>query len=1051
MNRLIDFFTRKGVFGDLLTVTVIAVGIACTLLIRKEVFPNVNFDIIVITTIYPGASPEEVEKLVTNKIERELQAVNGIKRLTSTSTESRSVIVVQLDPDQISAEKGKREVDSAVDRVTDLPKDVEDPNVTELESKNQPIVEIGVYGELSDLEMLEQARRIERELERLDEVASVNISDERDVEIQVEADPGKLDRFRISLQEVTNAIAAKNVSIPGGTLKVSAGDPDGQEKVVRTVGEYKNADDVKRTVVRGNDLGDSIRVQDLAKVEMAVSRPTVIHRTNGQPGVHMVVIKKGGKDAVTLVEKVRARMKEIEPLLSPKVNYDFVNDVSYYVKRRISILTGNLAMGLVLVLGILSLLLPFRVAALVSLGIPFAFLGTMIIYYTQDLSINLISLLGLIIVVGMLVDDAIVVMDNSVRLMEEGLEPMEAAIKGAQQMWPPVLASVFTTVTAFAPMLFMSGIFGKFIREMPLGVMIALGISLLESFLILPYHISRWVTVEKRAGKQKKGHLDRILAKTESFWDHTVLPRYRKLLQVLIAHRYKVAGGGVALFFGSIALAALGMRFVLFPPDGIDVFLVRATAPVGTRIERTLELTRPIEEALKKLPPSELQAFTAAIGYQGQDNFDPDTKRGSEYAIFKIYLTPEMRRPRDTKTIIAALRESVGEIPGLKKVSFDQVNPGPPVGKPVNVGLQGERYEDILPAIKDLKAELAKLPGVSDLDDTFVFGKQEIVVRPKDAETAAAGLTTAEIGTLVRTAFEGTEASSIQGLDEEVGIRVWLPEKDQSSRDVLERLLIPNRQGALVPLSRVASFDEAQSIAAFQHEDFEREVRVTGQVDVAKNSAQEVADTVRSKIMPEFLKKHPRISFVFGGEDKDTAESMQSLARAFLLAGVGIFLILVFTFQSILQTLMVMLTIPVGVIAVILAFFVHGKPLSFMGMLGIIALAGVIVNNAIVLIDFVNTLRAEGKGKVESIVLGATIRLRPIFLTTSTTVVGVLPTAYGIGGLDPFVVPIALALGWGLMFGSLLTSMIFPAILAVLDDAEAFGGRLRKRLGLAAH
>lgn len=1043
MNRLIEYFAKQRLFGNLLTFFVILVGIYSAITIRREIFPNVTFDVVTITTIFPAASPEEVEKLITNPLEQDLQEVDGIKKLQSHSVEGRSLIVVQLDPDQTTEEKAKSDIQDVVDRF-ELPINVERPIVTSLESKQSPIIELSLAGEISDVEMRNLAKHYERELELLPGVARVVPRALRDREIWVETDPRSLSRYRLSLDEIVNALKRQNVSVPAGVMKPETSRD--LEKIVRTIGEFKTIPDIENTVIRANDFGVPIRITDVAKVYPALEEPTVLTRTNGKPSQTLTVLKKEKYDAITLVDRVRARVAELQSQTDPRVKASFLMDMSMFIRRRISILTGNLVIGLALVLTILALLLPFRTAAMVAIGIPFSFLGAMIIFNWSNSSLNLISLIGLIIVTGMLVDDAIVVTDNSVRLMDEGMSAEAAAIKGAQQIWPAVVASVLTTVFAFLPMLFMTGIFGKFIKQIPLGVISALLISLFEAFLILPQHFAHFAKPTKTITTEKRrGPLARALITTASFWDNRIVPAYSTMLGYILRFRYLVAGGALALFVGSLIFAGTAMRIVMFPPEGIEIFFVRVEAPTGTPLERTAELVRPIEAAIAKLPDEELDDYLTSVGLVQQDPNDPETRRGGEYAQIAVYLPPETDRKRTAAQIIEQLRQDIGLPPGLTSVTFNRVRSGPPVGKPVSVGIRGSEYEDILPATHAMRELVTKIPGVMDVSDSYVPGKHELQIRVNGPEAAAAGLSAASIGATVRGAFDGIVATSIQELEDEVDIRVRYPQSARKHESTIEQVLIPNPMGALVPLSSIARVTRGQGLATYDHEANRREVRVTGDIDTKVASATEVARQIQ-RILPEFQKRFPKVSVDFGGEEEDTQESLRSLAASFIVALIGIFMVLVAVFRQLLQPTLVVLTIPLGIISVIWTFFLHGQPISFMGMLGIIALAGVIVNNAIVFVDFVNQQRAAGSDRITSIIEAGKMRIRPIFLTTATTVFGLLPTAYGIGGLDKFVVPIALALGWGLLFGSILTSVIFPAAIAILDDLELGFMRLKRRI-----
>ncbi|MBL7716214.1 MAG: efflux RND transporter permease subunit [Bdellovibrionales bacterium] len=1062
MRNLISFFIRQSLFGDLLTAAVILVGVASLFLIRREIFPNVEFDFVSVTTVFPGASPEEVEKLLTNPIEQSLKEVDGIKKVFSSSTEGLSSVNVQLDPDVTTGAKGKSNIQDVVERIQNLPKEADKSIVTNLESKQGPILEVSVAGDVSPMELRSVAKRLEEEIESISGVARVVQPALRDKEVRVEPYLKKLAINRLSLDDLVLSLKNQNVAIPGGTIEASGGSR-GREKIVRTKGDFSVLDDVKNTVVRANDMAQSVTIGKVADVFYDLERPTILTRANGQPALSLTVLQKEKSDAIDMVDAVRKRVDELKATLNPKLKITYINDFSEFIRRRLSILTSNLGIGLLLVLLLLPLMIPFRFSLIIALGEPFAFLGTILILYWTDHSINLISMVGLIIVSGILVDDSIVVTENAVRLVDEGMDPKEAAIEGTRQIVAPVTASVLTTTLAFLPMAFMSGIFGKFVREIPIAVITALAVSLFETFVILPAHVAQWIkpksvqlaeaaaaAAAEKEGKKKKSLLDRLrflkwltvrltelTTFTQKYWDQKMVPVYIRWLEVSLKRRYWVAAGMAAFFFLSIGVATQAMKLVLFPPEGVEIFFVQTKAPVGTSLEAHEKMLRPIEEVVEKLDRTELQDFTTQTGLVQQDPNDPETKRGSEFAQISVFLTPETQRKRTAAEIIEDLRVKVGKPEGLSQVNFVRVNTGPPTGKPVSLGVRGRTYEELIPVVEDLKKLLGTYKGVTDISDSFQKGKEEVRIHVNAAEAAAAGLSVASIGMTVRSAFEGIVATSIRELDEQVDVRVSLPKAERTQESSLTGLLIPNPTGNLIPLSAVSRVKPAQGLASYEHEDNKRQVKVTAEVDTKVTSAIEVNKKIRDQL-PEFKKKHPGVIVAFGGEDEDTQESLASLGRAFGLAILGIFLLLVLTFKSLLQPLVILITVPLGIVAVIWAFFIHGLPFSFMGMLGIVALAGVIVNNAIVLVDFVNQRRAEGIGKRQSILEAAETRVRPIFLTTVTTVIGILPTAYGIGGLDMFVVPIAMALGWGIMFGSILTAFVFPAALSILDDVSDF-------------
>jgi multidrug efflux pump subunit AcrB len=1041
MKRIIEYFAVRGVLVNLLTIFVVGVGLISLFQVQREAFPNVDFDIVLVQTIYPGASAGQMERLITSPLEQDLRSVTGIKKMISVSAESRSLITLELDTRQANADKIKTDIQDIVNRSQDIPAEAERPIVTLLESGQFPVIQISLLGDVSEEEMRRTAKLLERELELIPDVSQVNFNGLREREVLVETSPARLKRYQLTILELIEAIRARNTTIPAGALE--ARDPlRDSEYIIRTVGEYENADEVGETVIRANPLGQAIRVRDVATVTLGLERPSILFRTEGRRSVNLSVLQKAGADTISVVDQIKAKMDELRPNISTGIEIRYLDDISYYIRRRLGVLTNNLTVGLVLVMIILSMALPWRVALVAAAGLPFAAFGIILAFDLINVSVNLISLIGLIIIVGMLVDDAIVVTENAQRHMEEGDSPEVSAINGASEVAAPVFASVFTTILAFAPLLFMTGIFGKVAQFIPIGVIVGLVFSLIECFFILPHHVARWV-------KPKSAHEQNRKSRFMQIWDGKVVPLYMGFLEKVLRLRYVVALSVLAFIAATTILVTRFMDVILFPPGGIEAFIVNYEAPIGASLERTSLLAKPIEDEVAKLPKSELDSYITIIGSQGQSLEDPGAKRGTQFGQTIVYLTPATARDRDAFEIVDALREKLGTPEGLKQIRFEQVAGGPPVGKPVSIGVRGADYGKMLEAVKDIESRLADIEGIKDVTNSYNLGKKEVQIRINDVDASASGLTMPEIGTVVRASFEGVIASSIRQLDEAIGIRVSMAESQRTERETLEALTIPDRMGNLIPLRGVARFEDSQGIASYEHEAGRRQIRVEAAVDTATISSFQANRLIRQQV-PEILKKHPEVSIQFGGEERDTQESLQSLIRAFAIAVFGIVLLLVLMFQSIRQTIVVALTIPLGVLSVAWTFFLHGRPLSFLGMIGIVALAGIVVNNAIVLTDFVNTARKRGLDRFESIRSAARTRLRPIALTTLTTSAGILPTAYGIGGLDPFVVPIALALGWGVFFGALLTVIVLPAALAIADDLTLWLARSRDRFRRSA-
>lgn len=1042
MKALISFFVRQRLFANLFSLFLILTGLGSAFLIQREFFPNVSFEVITVRTIYPGASSADIEKKITSPLEEDLKELDGVRKMLSISSPGTSVIVIELDPDEADEKEAKDDVQDIVNRFDDLPKEAERPIVEIIESKLEPVVDISVSGIEDPVALRNEARRLELLFETRPGVARVEPRGLDDKEIRVEILPEKMKLFNIGVTDVFQALAVRNVSLPGGRLE--AGGDELLERIIRTTGEFTNLSEIEDAVVRANDFGKAVRVKDVAKVSSGLKRPDLIYRANGERAVSLTVLKKEDVDGITIMKELEAFAQQLQKEGLTQAKLKLIDDKSFIIENRLNILTSNLFMGVALIVLILTLFLSFRVSLLVSFSLPLCFLGTLLFFYLTGISLNVVSLIGLIIVVGLLTDNAVVVADNIAEHRAKGVSIEEAAILGTHQVFKSIFASTLTTVIAFVPMLFMTGIFGKIIAPIPIGVIVSLMFSWLVSFLILPAQYASFIR-DREASKPSRSPMARLGQRIALFWTQRVSPFYERLLFWVVSHRYKAISG---LVVGLVLVAGLltsTMRVILFPPEGVEIFFVRTTMPVGTSLREHSERVKPLEEVVRSIPKEEMQNFVTFVGSQSEGVGDPESRRGDEYAQITVFLTPETARDRSAEEIIDELRGKIAPLEAnFREVVFKRITPGPPVGKPVSLGVRGQSYEEILAAVEGLKARISKLPGVRDLSDSYNPGKKELQVIVDYAEASAAGLTVESIGLAVLTAFEGLEATSIRDLIDETKIRVQLPLEARKNLSTLKDLRLRTPSGELVPLSRVAKIVEAATIAAIEHEGTERQVRVLGEIDIRETTATLVNDQIRA-FLPEFQKEFPRVTVKFGGEDQDTRESFEALGRAFVVAFFGIFIVLVLTFGQLLQPLLILITVPFGAISVLGALFLHGKPISFMGMLGVIALAGVIVNNAIVLIDFVNQGREEGLDRFQSIYKAGSRRLKPIFLTTLTTIIGVLPTAYGLGGLDRFVIPIALSLGWGLAIGSVLTAIFFPASISILDDFSEFVDRVFKK------
>ena len=1175
MRGFVEYFLNRSIFVNLLSLLLVVVGGYIGFSMNREAFPNIDFDVVSVVTIYPGASPEEVEKLVTNPLEEAIKEVDGLDEFRSTSIENRSVITIKIDPDVSDTDDVINDIRSAVQRAADLPDDAEEPIVTEIGTARSPVIQWSLarvegtdgrrisYGELREF-----ARQLENEFLRLDGVARVSRDGWRDAEILVDVNPALLQRYRVTTGLITSTLRERNVNFPGGDIETGQ-----REVVVRTAGELEGAQDVAGVPLQSNDIGQSVAIRDVARVYEGFEEPEYLESTMGSEAISLTVVKRESADIITVVnqtkrivldfapsvlelflpgvdqaradamaaflneqstirrtevipsaggfvvsatlnperiededlddaqdifagfvEEIREAVDEQSDLLpaGTQVEYTYfrapvgveiehVNDVSFFVKRRLGVLRSNGIFGLILVVGTLFVFMGFRTALMVAIGIPVAIGMSFIAMSTLGVTLNLISMFGLILVIGIIVDDAIIVSENFYRYLEEGLDTFEAAVRGTAEVIAPVTATVTTSIAAFAPMMFMSGIFGKFVFTIPLVVILALAASLFESFIILPSHLY----------DVNKAFPPRSLSTAEGGrWFHILRDTiYEPSLRYVLTHRWRFTGGLVGMLIASIGLFVGLGSFVLFP-SAIETLHVKITAQNGLGKAETERYIRAFESVVNTLTDEELKIYVSRVGItQKPGGNDPFTKRGSNYGQVVIYLTSELDRDISTAEIVEKLRrrslwllnpatraviqerlesavaeldesereqvlaEGQFDVParfenlrgGLVNLEIEMLQGGPPVGKPVAIEITGESFDTLEQIGEDYKAALSEIDGVFDIDDNFLPGKDEIRLVIDEELASQAGISVIQIAQAVNAAFEGTEATSIRRPEEEVQVRVRFADDFRNNLNSLNQIYVLNRQGNFIPVARMARFVNANGITAINHLDGRRLLTVTANIDTEKITSAEAARVLATE-HADIPGRYPGYQVYFGGENKDTEESLSSLGRAFAVGIVVIFMILASLFRSLIQPFVVLSAVPFSLIGVLLGFLAHNEPLSFLSLMGVIGLTGVVINDSIVLVDFANRFREEHPemSNMDVIVKASITRLRAVMLTTLTTVFGLLPTAYGLGGYDPFLVPMALSFAWGLAFSTVLVLGFVPMqTLAVWE----FKDRMRVHTG----
>lgn len=1017
MTRFLSAFAEKTKLVNMLTVLVLVMGLFAVQTIRREGFPKVDFEIVFVNTVYPGASPEDVEVNVTLPLEERLRGIDGLKNIRSVSRDGLSTITLTLEPDAPDPKGIKDEIQKAVDQVTDLPPEVvARPAVWELKTDNFAVLQIALSSNrLSEGELRAAGRDLKKRLERLSRVSRIELEGYRQREVQIQVDGRKLQPNFISLADVVNILRARNVRVPAGDIR----DADRTWSVV-TEAKFRDLEDVKNTILRTNFEGQRVRVRDIARVEDTYERYQELVKMNGDLGVTLNVLQKGNADTLRTVDQVRKATEAFRREMGDRLSVAYINDVSKATRSTLGIVVSNALLGMVLVVAVLLVFLDWRTAFWTTLGIPFALAVTLFLMVLGDVTLNTYSLIGLVIVLGMLVDDSIVIAESIYANRQRGLPPLEAARKTLNAVALPVLATVSTTIVAFLPFLLLPGILGKFIRPIPVTITVALLGSLFEAFFILPNHLST------HAIRRNKAAAD---VPDERRWFAPVLEAYGRALSLALHHRGVLFGLFVAILIGSVGYAATRMKFELFPQQSLEMTVFYLEAEKGTSLEKMDELTRRLERVAGSQPAGSVDSFTTQIA-RGRN----DLRENENLATFTLYFPPAAeQKVKDPRVIVAEVKRELAAIPEFIRSTAEEQKYGPPVGSDLEVRLIGNDNARRAEWVAETERFLAGIEGVTDIENSTTEGKPELNLSFDFERLARYGLTAAEVGLALRTALEGTIVSRTFTPEERIDYRVLLEPAQRRDPGTLNRMFVTNQQRNLVPIRDLVRITTRPTIAKIDHYNGDRITMIYANVDRSRGLTPVDMNRRLQRFLAESLQRYPGFSFELAGEARESADTFRNVGLAFLLALVLIYFILVLQFNSFFQPLLIMFTIPFGIVGVIWTFAIHGLSFSFLAFISLVGLAGVVVNNAIVMVHRINTLvRERGCSDFEHYLAaaldGGKGRLRPILLTTITTVAGVLPTAYGVGGYVESVAPMVLGLGWGLLFSTVLTVFLVPGL-----------------------
>jgi len=1030
VEKTIKFFIDRPLLVYLISILIVITGFLVATNLSRQVLPNVDMQQVHVETIYPAASARDVEINVTLPLEEKILEVDGIKSVRSISMESFSYIRVELDPDAENLEETKSDIRRAVDQVTNLPREIQErPAVYDIETSWIPVVILALSSpSLPEARLRKIAERMEKQIESLPGVSRVDKLGYRDREISVQVQPEKLAAYYLSLQDVANAIRARNIRLSGGSLESFR-----DETTVLTLAEFARPAEVGQVIVRSNFEGQRIVISDIADVEDGFADRTFDYRALGVRSIGLRVHKKTSADSLRVMQAVQKYLAEQHDRLPPDLVIQPVRDSTIVTRRRLGILGTNAVIGFVLLLAILITFLNLRVAFWTAMGIPIALSVGIALHAWTGGTVDSISVMVFILVLGMLVDDAIVVAENIHRYQEEGVPVLKAALQGVQEVAAPIAATVTTTIVAFLPIFALGGMLGLFVKMIPIIVMGTLLGSLLESFFILPSHLAA-PGRKPSAWKERGALIDPLFKPARNI--------YRRFLGWCLEHRYWVVLIGVLLLGGVSYLAAEHMRFVLFPDEGAEEFYIHVETRVGDSLAATEARVDELEKIVASLPAQELLSYESFVGRDSSGVGDDMV--GDNLAMVYVRLTPYGGpRQRRATDVIQALRAKTAKLEGFANISYELDSGGPPVGRAVELNLIGDDAQAQRQAVEEVLAFLRRLPGVLDPVSDLKYAQDEEVLHIDYAELAKLGLTAADVAATVRMAFEGDVVSTVRFQQEEVDIRVRLSQSSRSRLATLLDLIVRNHEGKLIPLRRFVRLERRPAVQAIRHFQGQRVITLTADVDNQVTTAGEIKDKVLARFS-DLTRRYPGVRLQVTGEAEESSAVMRDMVRAGILAVLAIYFILVLLFNSLVQPLIILVAIPFGVIGVILAFWVHGLTLGFMALIGMLGMSGVVVNDSLIILSFINHLareRNECENTSQATILDAAqTRLRPVILTTLTTAVALLPTAYGLGGADPFIQPMVLAMLWGIVFATVLTLLWVPTIYSL---GQNFKRRLR--------
>lgn len=1035
MNSIIKWMAEHPVAANLITVFVIAVGILSVTQMPQKTFPEFSLDAVSVSVSYPGASPLEIQDSIVRPIEDQLSGVDGIDSVTASISEGRGGVVVSFLRGENIAKK-LDEIKTEIDRIRVFPDDADEPSV-EQASNNSRVLEIALHGDASEAVLKEEAHRLKEELTSLPAISFVEIVNTREYEVSIELSRDMLRAYGITISEVAQIISQSSLELPGGSIKTNT-----VAIPIRTTGRNYTQSDFENIIIRTSPDGGRVYLRDIAKVVDGFQDTDLSTNFNGDPSVSVNVFRVGDEQVLTIVEEAINHLDlKFRPTLEDGIDVTVWQNEATNLQDRIDLLVNNAAIGLVLVVLCLALFLDIRLAFWSAFGIGISFTATFIIMSSLGMSINMISLFGFILAIGIVVDNAIVVSENIYTNSEKGMPAMQAAVKGTQRIAIPVVFSALTTIVAFWPLTQLPGVLGKFLTDIPIVVMVVLSLSLVQALIILPRNLSKLDVSPSYSPNLvfKALNLVRSVVDTGLQWFvrvplDAVLRFTTNGFAILIPIAF-----AISLMMMTVGLLAFGyVKFNFFPSIDGDFVTASIEMNDGTTFDMTQKVAEDvrlaalkagslIQNGLPKSAPSVIVGINVVVG-RGVAAGGPGggtAANGATIANVVVQITDPTQRSWESSEFEAVWRNAIGPIASVKTLSVSAELIG--AGAAVAIEMSLPDGDDISPVVADLRENLRKIPGLFSLQDDNSAGRLEFRLALRE-EARLYGVTLSDLANQTRAGFFGLEATSVQRGADNVSVIVRYPANERDSLSDLLSTWITTPSGDQIPLSTVAKIEEGQAPAQILRRDGRQVTTLTADLDTAISTSSEVKVLIETDLIPKLKAKYNNLILTSGGEQREQADAQAALSQALGIALFIIFALLALVFRSYIQPIVVMSAIPLGLIGAVSGHYIMGIPLTILSIFGIIGLAGVVINNSLVMVDVYNEHIANNMVVREAVILGTKQRFRPILLTSLTTFLGVYPLIMETSLQAQFLIPLAVSIGYGVLFGTVIIVLTVPAL-----------------------